>query len=44
MSPLVKKKGEKLFLVGTGALLSPTTNLQGDSIPGIGHGILIEKV
>ena len=40
----LQKKGTKIFLVGTGALLSPTTNLQGDSIPGIGHGILIEKL
>lgn len=44
LSQLLQKKGQKLLLVGTGALLSPTTNLQGDSIPGIGHGILLETV
>jgi stage V sporulation protein AD len=33
----------RIMLVGTGALLSPTTTLQGESIPGIAHGITIEK-
>ena len=32
---------KKVFFVGTGALLSLTSNLQGDSIPGIAHGVLI---
>lgn len=34
---------ERIFLVATGALLSPLTNLQGDSIPCIAHGIVIEN-
>lgn len=32
----------RLLFVGTGALLSPVTVQQGESIPGIAHGILIE--
>lgn len=32
----------KLLFVGTGALLSPTTVQQGETIPGIAHGVLIE--
>ncbi len=31
-----------IFIVGSGALLSPTSTLQGESIPGIGHGVAIE--
>ena len=34
---------KKVFFVGTGALLSPTSSLQKESIPGIAHGILIER-
>ncbi|AZR72312.1 stage V sporulation protein AD [Anoxybacter fermentans] len=33
----------RIMIVGTGALLSPITALQGDSIPSIAHGITIEK-
>lgn len=46
--PLMKAKYNnsntacRLFFVGTGALLSPSTVQQGESIPGIAHGILIE--
>lgn len=41
--PLLKKQGRgKLLLVGTGALLSPLTVQQGETIPGIAHGILVE--
>ncbi len=32
---------KRVFFVGTGALLSPTSSLQGESIPGIAHGVLI---
>lgn len=37
------KMGElkKVFFVGTGALLSPTSTLQKESTPGIAHGVLI---
>lgn len=40
---LMQGKLNRIMLVGTGALLSPTTVLQGESIPGIAHGITIEK-
>lgn len=38
------KAGElkQVMLVGSGALHSPTTALQGESIPGIGHAVVIE--
>ena len=32
---------KKVFFVGTGALLSPTSTLQKESIPGIAHGVLL---
>jgi len=45
--PLLKKmqSGEinKLLLVATGALMSPTTSFQGESIPGIAHAVAIEN-
>lgn len=34
---------KKVFLVATGALLSPTSTQQGESIPSVAHGILIES-
>lgn len=44
--PLLAKmlNGEikRLLLVGTGALMSPTTSYQGESIPGIAHAVAIE--
>lgn len=46
--PLLAKmqRGElsKLLFVGTGALLSPTTSLQGESIPCIAHAAAIENL
>ncbi|MCM1043813.1 MAG: hypothetical protein NC350_06410, partial [Corallococcus sp.] len=32
----------KLLLIGTGALMSPTTSFQGDSIPAIAHLVEIQ--
>ncbi len=32
----------KVLFVGTGALLSPTSSLQKESIPGIAHGVLLK--
>ena len=32
----------KVLLVATGALLSPTTSMQGESIPGIAHAVCLE--
>lgn len=39
------KKGEinKILLIPTGALLSPTTSQQGETIPGIAHAVAIEN-
>lgn len=38
------KGGElkRVLLVGSGALHSPTSSMQGESIPGIGHAVVIE--
>jgi len=35
-------KFKKVLLVSTGALMSPTSTLQGESIPGIAHAVSIE--
>ncbi len=35
---------KKVFFVATGALLSPCIVQQGESIPGIAHGVAIEKI
>lgn len=40
---LKKKQVNKVLFVPTGALLSPTTTLQGDSIPCIAHAVSIEN-
>ncbi|KAB3532790.1 stage V sporulation protein AD [Alkaliphilus pronyensis] len=39
---LILKKIKKLLLVSTGALFSPTSFQQGESIPGIAHAIAVE--
>ncbi len=36
-------KYKKIMIIGTGALLSPVSLLQGESIPGIAHAIVIEN-
>ena len=41
MKKLLKKELNKVLFVGTGALLSPTSSLQGESVPGIAHGVLL---
>ena len=38
----MKREIKKMLLVSTGALMSPTTSLQGESIPGIAHAVAIE--
>lgn len=35
---------KSLLAVGTGALLSPTSSLQGESVPGIAHAVAIRRV
>ncbi len=34
---------QRAFFMATGALLSPTTTMQSDSIPGIAHGVVLER-
>ncbi len=41
MRRLREKSLKRVFFVGTGALLSATSTLQGESIPSIAHGILL---
>lgn len=40
-SKLKEKELKKVLFVGTGALLSPTSSMQQESIPGIAHGVLL---
>ena len=40
---LKKKEIKRILLVSTGALMSPTASLQGESIPGIAHAVAIER-
>lgn len=39
---MLKRKLKRILLVSTGALMSPTSSLQGESIPGIAHAVAIE--
>ncbi|ADL51847.1 stage V sporulation protein AD [Clostridium cellulovorans] len=39
---LLSKQLKRVLLVSTGALLSPTSTLQGETIPGIAHAVAIE--
>lgn len=41
LNEMVMGKLKKVLFVATGALLSQTSSLQGESIPGIAHGILL---
>ncbi|MBQ9832133.1 MAG: stage V sporulation protein AD [Clostridia bacterium] len=34
---------QRAFFMATGALMSPTAGMQGDSIPGIAHGVILER-
>ncbi len=36
-------KLKKVLFVATGALMSPTSSKQGQTIPGIAHAVLLEK-
>ena len=40
------QRGEwkRVLFMATGALLSPTTTQQGESIPGVAHAVIIEGV
>ncbi|HWS29178.1 MAG TPA: stage V sporulation protein AD [Clostridia bacterium] len=34
---------KRVFFMATGALMSPTSGMQSDSIPGIAHGVILER-
>lgn len=40
---LQEKKLNNVLIIGTGALLSPTATLQGESVPGIAHAIALSN-
>lgn len=43
--PMMEQNGfQRMLFLATGALLSPNSSLQGDSIPGIAHAVAIERV
>ncbi len=42
LSKIAAGELDNVLFVGTGALLSPTSSLQGESIPGIAHGVLLK--
>jgi stage V sporulation protein AD len=39
---ILEGKLKNVFFIGTGALLSPTSAQQGETIPGIAHGVVIQ--
>lgn len=41
MRKLRSKELNRVLFVGTGALLSPTSTMQGESVPSIAHGVLL---
>jgi stage V sporulation protein AD len=43
MKNLNNGKLKKVLFVATGALMSPTSSKQGQTIPGIAHAVLLEK-
>lgn len=44
LSCLKSKTWNRVLLAATGALMSPTTTMQGESIPGISHAVAIENL
>lgn len=44
MNELSAGRLEKVLMVGTGAMLSTTSGLQGESVPSIAHAVAIERV
>ena len=43
MKRLISGEYKKILFVATGALMSPTSSMQGESIPSIAHAVLISK-
>lgn len=39
---IAQGKWKRVLFLATGALLSPTTSMQGESIPGIAHAVALE--
>ncbi|MDX9871911.1 MAG: stage V sporulation protein AD [Clostridia bacterium] len=42
LQKMLEGRYKRVILLGTGALLSPTSSFQGESIPGIAHGVVFE--
>ncbi len=43
LEQIEKGKLRRIFFMATGALLSPTSSMQSESIPGIAHGVVLER-
>lgn len=43
LNRMVNRQFNRVLLVGTGALMSPTSSLQGETIPGIAHAVAVEN-
>ena len=43
LDQMLKGTWSRVLFVATGALLSPTSTLQGESIPGIAHAVVLDK-
>ncbi len=44
MKKLMSKEINRMLIVATGALMSPTSALQGENIPGIAHCVAVENI
>jgi stage V sporulation protein AD len=44
MDKMRANHANRILFVGTGALLSPTSSMQGESIPGVAHAVAIEAL
>lgn len=42
LKQILEGKYTRIFFIGTGALLSPTSSFQGETIPCIAHGVVLE--
>ena len=43
LDELERGRTRRILFLATGALLSPTAVLQGESIPGIAHAVVLER-
>ncbi|MBQ5850999.1 MAG: stage V sporulation protein AD, partial [Lachnospiraceae bacterium] len=39
-----RKRFNKVLFMSTGALLSPTSSMQKDTIPGVSHCVVLERI